>query len=378
MNSHMNAGLADVMYDYSAGHRRARVRQALRRRWWVVLLFGILGGALALGVAHRTPSKYEAVAVVVVPATVPGQLPPGSPDGAIKLAQTYAELIPLDSDILAAAASKAGVSAASLGRNITVTNNSGSALLSITIVSDSAVSAVSQADAVASVITRPNPAGQVATGSLKAVSIPDSATVLTETTDATVAIGALLGLLVGLAVAAGIERSDRRVDDLADLAAVTGSSVSTWDRGTPEEAGALIHRWRTLANGVDPIVGFVGSASLGPAQVAKVSEAFAERAAAAGMPARSVTAGHISDAQLTPHRDDTGGARLVAAGRPGHGEGAELAAQTSDVVVLVAPRGGKAAEVQQALDALKQFGVRPVWALLASPARTAPVKKSAT
>ena len=60
---------------------------------------------------------------------------------------------------------------------------------------------------------------------------------------------------------------------------------------------------------------------------------------------------------------------LVATGRPGRGEGAELVAQNSDLVVLVVPHGEAAREVAAAVLALRQYGVTVAWGLLTPRAR---------
>ena len=124
--------VADISGTTGQRYSLRRLRSALVRRWWVVVLCAVLGSLLAFAVASKTPSKFT-----------------------IKLAKTYSTLIPLDDEIVAAAAAKARVSPAELRKNMSVSNDLGTALVRIDVIASTADSAVAQAAAVATIITKP-------------------------------------------------------------------------------------------------------------------------------------------------------------------------------------------------------------------------------
>jgi len=359
--------VADISGTTGQRHSLRRLRSALVRRWWVVVLCAVLGSLLAFAVASKTPSKFTSESVVIVPALVPGQTPPGSPDAAIKLAKTYSTLIPLDDEIVAAAAAKARVSPAELRKNMSVSNDLGTALVRIDVIASTADSAVAQAAAVATIITKPSPPGQITSGSMRLVTVPDSATVSSETGKSSLAIGGLLGLIVGLIMLSALERSDKRIDTLEDLAAATGTGVSAWGTLTPFETRALAHRWRSLSGVSVPTVAFVGT---GKVSKHDVESMLGELAIRAEEPGESVTSPSALRAVESgaPSRhavDEPSGAKLLAAGRPGCGEGAELLAQTCDLVVLVVAPGSKQRHIAYAREQLAQYGAEVSWAMLA-------------
>jgi len=334
-----------------------------RRRWWVVVVCAVLGTLAAAGVSSRTPSLYQAESVVVAPAIPAGGVPPGLPDAAVKLATTYASLIPLDDAVIAEAAATASVTTVALRRSLTVTNDPGTALIRIMVQASTPQLAVNSSAAVATVVTKPNPPGQVANGSLKQVTIANSATVVSESGPSSLGIGALLGLILGLVIVAAFERSDRRIDVVDDLVAVTGPGVSSWAGITPEEARALAHRWQTLAGAAEPVVAFVGTGSLTQLDVEDLLADLADKAdgLVGGPPALAMRREGLDGALLT----EADVAHLIATGRPGHDEGAELVAQTCDLVVLVVAEGARLKQALAARDRLAQFGVYPSWGLLA-------------
>ena len=349
---------------------RHRTTAILKRRWWVLILTTVAVAGVALAIDARTPARYQAEAVFVVPATVPGQLPPGQPDNAIKLAKTYTKLIPIDDEVAAAAAAAIGVSPKDWGKAITVTNDNGTALIHVVYQADTAELAVKGAGGTAAVLTRLNPPGQVTNASLRRVQVPDTATALTGTSTATGVLGAGLGFLLGLIIIAAIERTDRRVDDAETLGAVVESSSTEWGPPVKEEAAALVHRWGAIAGTPTPVVALVSAGDIPQYDVASLTHMLAERSSAGGLPARAVEAKQRVNDDRPRMSMEGQTARLLAAGRPGHDEGAELAAQTSDLVVLLASRGGRASEVEEARDRLAQYGIEVAWALLLPRPRT--------
>ncbi len=347
------------------GHRaRHRIAAILKRRWWVLLLTTIAVAGVAFGIDARTPARYQAEAVLVVPSTVPGQLPPGQPDNAIKLAKTYTKLIPIDDEVAAAVAAAIGVTPKDWTKAVTVTNDNGTALIHLVYQADNPTLAVKGAASTAAVLTRLNPPGQVTNASLRRVQVPDSATAITGTSTSTGILGAILGFILGLIIIAALERTDRRVDDAEALGSVVETSATEWGPPVKEEAAALVHRWGAIAGTPTPVVALVSAGDIPQYDVAAVTHMLAERSSAGGLATRAVEAKQRVNGDRPRPPIDGETARLLAAGRPGHDEGAELAAQTSDLVVLLASRGGRASEVEEARDRLAQYGIEVAWALL--------------
>lgn len=358
----------------SAGTARRSVRRfakPVKRRWYIVLLCFLAGLLVAFLVSSRTPPEYLAEAVVVVPAISANDPAPGSPDAAARLATTYATLIPLDDAVISAAATKAGVDAEDLRDSLTVASDPGTAIIRIDVISKSALVAVDSATAVAATVTRPAPPGQIAKGALQLVTVPTEATVMGESRSSSLFIGGLLGLMVGLLAAFALERSDRRIDSVDDLAELLGTPATAWADITPAEARALAYRWRALSGISAPEVAVVATdpmsredvkqllASLGPDSPGGP----AAPAAVGGKPATAP-----SQELVRGRAEDSGDIGVVAVGAPGSGEGAELRAQMSDLVVMVVREGTRAAVARDNLVRLGEYGVSVVWGLLA-PAR---------
>lgn len=358
-----------------------RWRKPLQRRWYIIALCFVLGVGVAYLVSTRTPALYQAEAVVIVPAVGPTQAPPGSPDAAAKLATNYATLIPLDDEVIAAAAAKAGVAPKDLRDSLTVTSDPGTALIRIDVVTKKALVSVDSAAAVAATVTRAVPPGQIAQDSLKLVTVPDAAVRVGESSSSSLFIGGLLGLLVGLLAAFALERSDRRVDTADDLAELLGTPATDWGTVTPAEARALAYRWRSLS-GVDaPEVAVVATAPMSRDDVKDLLASLGPDPSAPARPSSGKASAAASASQAVARPDDAGTSGdigLVAVGAPGTGEGAELRTQTSDLVVVVVREGTRMAVVRESLVRLGEYGVSVVWGLLAPTQRShAPATSSA-
>ena len=357
-----------------------RWNKPIQRRWYIVLTCLLLGVLAAFLVSSRTPTQYLAEAVVVVPAVATGQLPPGSPDAAAKLATNYATLIPLDDAVISAAATKAGVATEDLRDSLTVASDPGTALIRIDVVSTEALVAVDSATAVASTVTRPIPPGQIAKGSLKLVTVPSDATRMGETHSSALLIGGILGLLVGLLAAFALERSDRRIDSVDDLADLLGTPATAWATVTPAEARALAYRWRALSGVPAPEVAVVATAPMSREDVKQLLASLGPDSPGDPAPAVASSAPSTATSQdLVRGRagEDSGDIGVVAVGAPGSGEGAELRAQMSDLVVMVVREGTRVAVVRDNLVRLGEYGVAVVWGLLA-PKRMATAQVTAS
>lgn len=344
--------------------RATRLWAVLRRRGWVLLVATLAVSGVAVAIDARTPARYQAEAVLIVPATVPGQLPPGQPDNAIKLAKTYTKLIPIDDQVIAAGAAAVGVSTQDYAKALTVTNDNGTALIHVVFQADTPDLAVKGATKSAALLTKLNPPGQITNASLRPVKIPDAATAIAGTSTSSAILGAVLGLILGIILAAALERTDRRIDDAETLGQVIQTSSTEWGPPVKEEAAALVHRWGAIAGSPAPVVALVSAGPIPQYDVASVTHLLAERSTAGGLPARAVEARQRPSGGGHLPAMDGESARLLAAGRLGHDEGAELAAQTSDLVVVLGSRGGRARDVEEARDRLAQYGIEVAWALL--------------
>lgn len=345
-----------------------RWKKPVQRRWYIVLTCFLLGILVAFLVSSRTPPQYLAEAVVVVPAVGAGQTPPGSPDAAAKLATNYATLIPLDDAVMSAAATQAGVSTEDLRDSLTVASDPGTALIRIDVVSRQAIVAVDSATAVAATVTRATPPGQIARGSLKLVTVPSEATRMGESSSSSLLIGGLLGLLVGLLAAFALERSDRRIDSVDDLADLLGTPATAWATVTPAEARALAYRWRALSGVPAPEVAVVATAPMSRDDVkALLASLGPDSPGDTPVPAVAASSSTSTGQDLVRGRaaGDSGDIGVVAVGAPGSGEGAELRAQMSDLVVMVVREGTRVSVVRENLLRLGEYGVAVVWGLLA-------------
>src|SRR5256885_6495393 len=149
--------------------RRTQALTTLRRRGWVIVASVIAVGALSFGVAKLLAKDHTANAVLTVP---PGSTQGGavSADQAGSLAKTYRSLIPDDQGVIQSVASRAGVSTAVARRNIGVTQEGKTGLMTLDYTADSRTSARRGAEALAAAVTGSNPASlNILPGSLQAV-----------------------------------------------------------------------------------------------------------------------------------------------------------------------------------------------------------------
>ncbi|MGD9955145.1 MAG: hypothetical protein AB7O74_09520 [Candidatus Nanopelagicales bacterium] len=352
----------------TVGRPARKLGKPIKRRWYIVVLCLLAGLGVAFLVSSRTPPEYLAEAVVVVPAISENDPPPGSPDAAARLATTYATLIPLDDAVIAAAATKAGVDAQDLRDSLTVASDPGTALIRIDVLSQEALVAVDSATAVAATVTRPAPPGQIAKGALQLVTVPTEATKMGESRSSSLFIGGVLGLLVGLLAAFALERSDRRIDSVDDLAELLGTPATAWADITPAEARALAYRWRALSGIPAPEVAVVATHPMSREDVKQLLASLGPDSP--GGPAPAAVGGRPAappSQELVRGRngEDSGDIGVVAVGAPGSGEGAELRAQMSDLVVMVVREGTRVAVARDNLVRLGEYGVEVVWGLLA-------------
>lgn len=129
----------------------------LRRRWWVVAasVVGVL--AVSLVVNTPAPSSYTGEAVLIVRSGATTNTP-GSANEANRLAVTYAELIPQDSQVLDRVSRTLGVPRSAVAQNVIVTNDPNTSILRVQYTSDNSRIAVDGARAMADALAGSSPA----------------------------------------------------------------------------------------------------------------------------------------------------------------------------------------------------------------------------
>ena len=114
---------------------------AARRRGVVVLAALLLGALCGLAVVHFSPASYASSALLVVPSGA-RSAGPGAASDAQTLAATYAAEIPQDAAVHGAIAATTGIPATQVASRLTITVESGSALLDLRFTAPSAAKAV--------------------------------------------------------------------------------------------------------------------------------------------------------------------------------------------------------------------------------------------
>jgi capsular polysaccharide biosynthesis protein len=190
---------------------RRKLLVEARRRGWLLIASTVLVALLGWAVSHAITQSSEAETVLVVKAGGPLA---DQPDASTKLAATYATLIPLDSKIQRAVEAKLGREA-----EFTTTNDANTAVLRLTFTAPSAAAAIEGSRVTSQTISGPNPSSNViAPYSVQIARLATSATSSAGSTEL-VAVGAVLGLILGAVLVAFWRARDPRVDDLTDLRA---------------------------------------------------------------------------------------------------------------------------------------------------------------
>lgn len=343
--------------------RMARI--FLRRSWLIALavLAGLLG---ARAVSDLRPPVYTAEATLLVQAE--------DAFAATRLASTYAAALPNDGGLLR-----------SISRALRVDTDEVAQALEVTSETETAVMRVQyEAAQRAEALLGANVAVQSMTGrSPAALSVPPrllevvreariTSSPSAQAPSTTLAIGALLGLALGLVLAVGLERSERRIDTVEDLRdALAGIPATRLRRGNASSLPpAVLERWRGLADGPRPTVAVVGMPGTKNAELERyisstdVSATGATGGRSPDRPEAKVASGHV--AAPAPSGGDASNLKVVVGGPLGADGTSEVLAQRSDMTVLVARRGARQRDVEASVALLGQYGVTPSWALLAA------------
>ncbi len=184
----------------------------IRRRWWIPILAVAVATTVGGAVAASHPGSYTATMVFVVPSTPNTGI---SPDGAQRLASTYAALV-LDDDLIAQAIGR-GVKRgpADVKRRVTAVNPVNTALVRVTYAGRSRAETLAAVDALQAALTGSQPASPgVRPHSILSVQVGITAPAGRMTS---YLLAAIFGLCAAAVLVIALERSDIRVDGTAIL-----------------------------------------------------------------------------------------------------------------------------------------------------------------
>lgn len=326
----------------------------------------MIAGVVAYYASAARKQSYTADALVVVPSGA-GPRGPGNASEAIKLAVTYAVLIPEDDRILRRLAAELKTTSGEIARRLVVFHDADTSLLRLRFKGPTPRYAMAGATAAARAVTSPTPSSpSIAKRSIALVSLPRHAESATSTPSTALAIGLVLGLALGLVAFVAWERSDPRITNVASLEAETGCPSSTMAQLSSESVRILLQRWEALGKGNKPT----------PIAILPVNEKLQPVAMAAARRLRdggrdTSVAVDVAEAEWSPaSAPAVGDASVIlrAGAAPGSSSAGEAVALDSDVVVLVAAPGTSVADVRNVEGILRRLGIKPDWALLA-PAR---------
>jgi capsular polysaccharide biosynthesis protein len=311
-------------------------------------------------------ARFMAQVVLIVPASGAGPTEGINPDDANHLATTYAGIIPVDDTLLGDVGKVVRMSSSDVASNLSVVNEQGTSLLQISFKASTPQTATTGARTAATLLTGATPAATgIVPSSLGIVSLPPPANDVSATParkGSTVAIGAVLGLILGVILLVAWERSDPHVVDARSLSGQFGCPATPVDRLSPEAAHALIERWASLTDHVPARVALLPADAASVAQTEEIAELLRHSGEGVGyMDARS---GTVPEALSNGHlRDGTESVVLVHAGPPG--SGGEAIALSCDLTVVVVRTGVRNNEVRRLAEDLANFGLVPAWAVLA-------------
>lgn len=305
----------------------------------------------------EAPLSYVAESVLLIPPTGGGG-GPGNAGEASNLATSYADLIPADRAIAQALAREIGSDPDVVEKNLTVTNDFNTTIVRLLFSDSDPAVAMKGARFLAESVSGPTPvSAQIAPRSLTIVRLPNMVTSEAMGTTSVALLGAILGGLLGFVLILAWERSDPRIDDIETLDAQVDFPTTSLERLSEEATAALLERWRALSGpGPAHVALLPVSASAEPA-AARVRQ---ELARTGSLPSR-----RFSSAEAASAGGEEAQIVFAVGGVPGSDQAGEGLAARSDMSVLVVTRGTRIADLRRTLGVLAQYGVAPVWAVMA-------------
>jgi hypothetical protein len=286
-----------------------------------------------------------------------------TPDQADLLASTYAVLIPKDSVILRAVATTLGTNASDVQSRLSVFNTTGTALLAIDYRGTSAANAIAGAAAALRAIAGAYPVSpNIIPGSVGAVQAPTQASASRGVT-VLVALGAILGIALGLLLMVVWERVDPRIDRPEDLSQEVGSPTSPVGAMSQPGVNALIARWTHLAEREPTRIALVPVTADVQADLPKVALRLSNGHDNGSAALLTPTCDYVTDGEDLTQPIRVGGPVVIACEVPSADLTALRPIMDCDLVVLVARRGTPRAALRGSLESLTEFGVSPKWAI---------------
>jgi hypothetical protein len=295
-------------------------------------------------------------------------------DRANKLATTYAGVIAYDDTLLTRVGHAIGETKDQVRGNLAVVNLPSSSLLAVTFKASTAAQALAGARTVALLVAGPHPlAATIVPSSIDLISAPTTAGSASSGGHTSLVVGALIGLALGLVLLIAWERSDPHVSVPKHLSVQTGAPATSMEHLSPQAASALLDRWAALTERRPARVAVLPADARAQGAAADAVRlllaAGGERVEAEdrrGVPFSSNGSHANGDGALAAIAD----VALVQASPPGREGAGEAVALDCDLTVVVAPVGMRSAELRTVSEGLADFGILPVWYLLA-PRRAA-------
>ncbi|HEY1854535.1 MAG TPA: hypothetical protein VGG40_08105 [Solirubrobacterales bacterium] len=184
----------------------------LRRRLWLILLGGVLGGAAALALAHLSVSATSAY-------SVRSRSNPPDPTQSTRLASTYAHLLPEEPALISAVAKSSGLSRSEIASGLTMIAEKRTNLVYARLVASDPAAARAGLLGLSQALRR--------NGDGAGASLADTVTALSNPTTSTgfsprkaLLLGVIGGLVLAFAVALALERRTRPLDRRDQLSAL--------------------------------------------------------------------------------------------------------------------------------------------------------------
>jgi capsular polysaccharide biosynthesis protein len=276
---------------------------------------------------------YSASAEIAVVSGASGA-GPGSANEADALALTYASIIPLDQLEMQQVADSTRLPLHTVTKSVSAAAVSGTSAIILSFKAASKAQAISDVNLFAQVVTVGAPRSAMPRRSLTEVNLATSASRSGELRNFGIPLGIILGLLIGAIAVLAIERADPRVDDVEDLAAITGTAVTLFP-GTIQQ----MEMARSIA------LAGRGSSDVTLVPLSKSEEAHTE---------------YLWNYLTLGVRPSAATLKFIGAGRL---RNAQLAEETGPTVLVVKPNT-RSRVVHATVLRLQMLGRDPVWAVL--------------
>ena len=304
-----------------------------RRRWWLLLLCLMAGTGGGYFARSSQSLMYSASAELAVVSGASGA-GPGSANDADALALTYASIIPLDQLEMRKVADSTGLPLHTVTKSVSAVAVSGTSAIVLSFKAASEAQAIKDVNLFAEVVTLGAANSAIPRKSLAEIKLATSASRSGELRKFGIPLGIILGLLIGAIAVLAIERADPRVDDVEDLAAITGTAVTLFP-GTIQQM--------EMARGI--VLAGRGSSDVTLVPLSKSEEAQTE---------------YLWNYLTWGVRQSATTLRFIGAGKR---KNAQLAEETGPTVLVVKPNAHSRV-VHASVLRLQMLGRGPVWAVL--------------